>query len=441
MDYNTYAPAETDRMGGHTIEDINESYEMKVKPVLSETDDLLAVYFVLRDANDSQMGQIIRAVCNPSFPAGYAFDLANYDLIAQFDTGQKVTAFEVVPRSAVSTVIAAAFDPATSNDLHLFDEPEWGETAVSLSNKSAITALMPPLDTTGSFAGTNYNTAYTPDAIGPVIRGLVGRRIVAGAGMPTSTHGDVQIIFGVQSFSGGASIPLTAPKAQIVSTLHMLIPESSITVLAGGDFPLFTDGQARQMDEYEQGGVDPFIPLSMLPHPFSPSGDMLLLGRTGNKAQERGRDGNGGLALYRVKSQGNWSIRMCALVGFDWGSSESVTIGASAAFSTRTLSPDEDPVVIHVSRVHPDRSDKYSTIYVSPEEAASSGWTPETALTVTPVLRRNDRMSSVIWFNYKLTTRAFTDERTGPKIVTGDKYRYAINLRWSLPGSTQQPPP
>ena len=440
----------TDGMRGVTIEDSVESYEMKVISINLQTPGFFSVFFVLREDKSSEpdRAQIITVACDPDNPADAARKVSSYALVAQFDGGARVTGFDALFRGDVMSgervVVAAAADLATfpvgaavSNFMYIFREQDWGVGSVGAVNKRAVTALMPPTNSSGSFESRDYNTAYTTSTVGPIIRGLIARQIVPTAGMPTIVHAGIQVIFGVQSLGGGVSIPALAPTEQMVGNLHLIIPPVAIDVLSVGDFPLVTDGEPRQFDEYEQGGLDPFIPLRFIPHPESPStGDVLILGRSGNKVQIRGRDGNGGLALYRVKAQGNWSIRICAMVGLDWGSSESVTIGASAALSTRT-SEDEEPVIVHVSRLHPDRSDKYSTIYVTPEEAASGGWTPEISLEVTPVLRRNDRMSAVIWLDYKITTRAFTDERTGPLILTGEKYKYAVNLRWSLPGSTQ----
>lgn len=450
LDQRTAYP--TDGMRGHTIEDPRESYELKVTPTSLQTPGFLGVYFVLREhlTTEPDRCQIIRGFCDPDFPASQAPYIASYNLVAQLDSGPRITSFDAVLRGDIvsdeAVVIAAAYDIGTfpigatvSNIMYIFRQQDWGVSAFSTSNKSDVTTLMPPATTGGSFEARNYNTAYTTEPVGPVIRGLIARNVVPTSGWPTLVHEGIQVIFGVQSFAGGTVIPADAPQDQIVSNLHLIIPPEAVDVLSVGDFPLMTDGESRQIDEYEQGGLDPFIPLRFIEHPESRStGDVLIIGRSGNRSQASGREGNGGLALYRVKAQGNWSLRIVSMVGFDWGPSETPTVGASACLSTRE-SDDEPPVVVHVSRLHPDRSDKYSTIYVSGEEATSGGWTPESVLEVTPVLRRNDRVATIVWFNYKITTRAFTDERTGPKIVVGDKYKYAVNLRWSLPGSTQDP--
>ena len=444
MDHRASYPS--DGMRGHKIEDLVQSFEMKVAPVSLATPEMLGIYFVLREpdgAQGAQVGrsQLLRAVCDPDIPFLAIAEVSSYDLVMQLDLDRKVTAFDVVLRSDDEvTVVVAARETTTSNKLFLAREQDWGAAAVGFVNERNVAALMPPTNPGGSFDSHDYNTAYTIGANGPTIRGLIAREIVPGAGMPDLVHTGFQVIFGVQSYLGGSRIPANAPPDQMVGTLHVVIPPEALDSLVGGDFPLVAGGEPRQLDEYEQGGIDPFIPLRFIPHPDSTTGDVFVLGRTGNRSQAVGRDGNGGLALFRAKAQGNWSMRLCCMAGLDWGPSESVTVGASACLSTITAE-DVDPVVVHVSRMHPNRSDKFSTIYVSEEEAASGGWEPVLPLAVTPVLRRNDRMSSLVWLDYKLNTRAFTDEPTGPKIVAGDRYKYAINLRWSLPGSTQDPTP
>lgn len=444
LDHRTGYPS--DGIRGHKIEDLVQSFEMKVAPVSIATPEMLAVYFVLREpdgAQGAQVGrsQLLRAVCNPDIPSLAIAEVSSYSLVMQLDLDRKVTAFDVVLRSDdEATVVVAARETTTSNKLFIAREQNWGASAVGIVNERNVAALMPPINTGGSFDGHDYNVAYTIGANGPTIRGLIAREIVPGAGMPDLVHAGLQVIFGVQSYLGGSRIPANAPQDQMVGTLHVVIPPEAIDTLVAGDFPLVAGGEPRQLDEYEQGGIDPFIPLRFVPHPSSTTGDVFILGRTGNRAQAVGRDGNGGLALYRTKAQGNWSMRLCCMAGLDWGPSESVTVGASACLSTITAEG-IDPVVVHVSRMHPSRSDKFSTIYVSAEEAASGGWEPPSPGEVTPVLRRNDRMSALVWLDYKLNTRAFTDESTGPKIIAGSRYKYAINLRWSLPGSTQDPTP
>ena len=444
LDHRTAYPS--DGMRGHKIEDPVESFEMKVSPVsLLAEPGKLGIYFVLREPSGAQAerSQLLRAVCNPDNPA---LDIASaslsYDLVAQFDSGRRVTAFDVAVRSTsdAPVVVVAARETTVSNKLYIARKLNWGSAAVGTVNSINVAALMPPTNAGGSFEGRDYNTAYTTSGIGPTIRGLITREIVPGSGMPDLVHTGFQVIFGVQSYLGGTAIPANAPQEQMVSTLHVIIPPEAIDSLVGGDFPLVAGGEPRQLDEYEEGGIDPFIPLRFIAHPDSTTGDVFVLGRTGNRAQTVGRDGNGGLALFRTKAQGNWSMRLCCMAGLDWGPSESVTVGASACLSTITAEG-VDPVVVHVSRMHPSRGDKFSTIYVSAEEAESGGWDPPVPLEVTPVLRRNDRMSSLVWLDYKLNTRGFTDEPTGPKIIIGDRYKYAINLRWSLPGSTQDPTP
>lgn len=391
---------------------------------------------------------VMKCSFNPDFPIEASRDENAYTWVVQYPSN-RVLAWTVVARPKVSedVYIAAVTTDAPLIEFRILEQSRFG--GLGSENKADAKIVLPVANLTGSFFGYTYETAFNT-VLGPTAlpRGMVGRQISAGYGWPDDLvdAADVQIMFGLASNEGGTEISGTAPQEQIIGTCTLFIQEDAIT----GDytvipFPVYSESQAKQFDEYGVGGIDPIVPLAWLQNPHNRlgvaehPGDTLVLGRTGNRDNDvPGREGQGGLLLYKTKREGTWGARPIIDVGPTWGASENVTVGASIAFSTRAniSSPSFTPPVDNIVVCRPlfDRTDRYSTIYMSTAEASDGGWEVDAGQFAAPVLRRSDRSSALVWMGWSFGVRAWNERPTGVAIKKGSKRRAAVTLRWTLPG-------
>lgn len=446
------APSAFDRRGGVLTETLGapsvhstiESFEMRLNFGLFD-EEQGSFWTLTYSVRGDETGGISPALHtywqaidldNPVSSSKSAFTTA---LVARLTGDQELTALDTVVRDAsggtekIHVILAVSDGTANGAHIYLIQQNQFGVNALSTANKRAITDFMPDPSTSGSFFGRNYLTSFS-GAEPPRLRGIISRKLTEGMGVPSVLNNGVHLIFGLEATSGGSA----GKEDQIVSTLTVFVPPEAWDNLVVGNFPLPTNGQPRQLDEYGIGGIDPFIPLSWVQHPLGPTGDSLILGRRGARIYaDNVRDGNGGLMLYSVPREGFWGVRVCAAVGPSWGNGLNRTVGASATMSLRPGEDEEEPINIYVSRPYPDRADKFSTVYASPEEASSGGWSPEdTSKSVIPVLRRNDHIATTMWTGHMIVTNNMTHESTGAPLKVGGRYRYGIVLRWSFPGST-----
>lgn len=428
--------------------------------LIPETDSVLGGntgklnLYALFKGDDSGPGSGRRAVMrcrfDPDAPVLASQDETAYDWVVRFPTN-RVLAWTAISRPVVGqdVWVGVVSTDTPGQEFKVMEEPRYN--GVGSPNTRSADVTLPAANLTGSFFGYTYDTDFNTElgTATALVRGMTGRTLQEGFGWPSAlvSSEDVQVTFGLACNVGGAKIAATAPQEQIIGTCVLIIPEGAITGSHEvGPFPLHAELQAKQLDEYGVGGVDPFVPLvwSQNPHTkneaSSPNtGDTLMLGVSGGRDFDQpGREGQGGLILYKAKREGNWGVRAVLDAGPTWGASESVTAGASMAVSTRTelTTPDFTPPTDNVVICRPlfDRTDRYSTIYMSTAEATDGGWDVGAGELATPVLRRNDRSSSLVWMGWAFDVRAWNEKPTGITFKKGTKRRAALTLRWTLPG-------
>jgi hypothetical protein len=377
---------------------------------------------------------------DPNNPIDASKDAAAYRSVVEIPTNYRVTAWTPVRRGTANkdvTVLCVTDiqSPSLSN-MWLQEEDRYD--GVGDPNIRAMSTILP--SSIGSFFNYDYMTDFSTTGRGPTARGMVGRDLRSGDyGWPDGMENDIQVLFGLESSSGGAEIPGTAPQVQTIGTVSFIIQEDAITgAWEAGEFPIYDELESKQLDEYGVGGVDPIVPLGWVKNSHQRTGNTLLLGVSGNRdGDSPGLEGQGGLTVYGMKREGNWGIRPLWDAGPSWGSSQSASIGASIAISDRsdTISGQESPDGwVFVCRPMFDRTDRFSTIHMSGREAEDAEYDIFINDIDTPVFRRNDRNSGLVWEAWSFSTHGWSSRRTGATVKSGSKRRAVLTLRWSHPG-------
>ncbi len=427
--------------------------------LLEEYDDSVALtgnlvlYAPFNSAESASPGgrktTIWRMIFDPDAPLLGSSSGVNHEIVTVLPTSWTFRGMTAVSRkktfsgSHSEAVFVSALDAQDPPDqwLYVLETDIFGVSSWASATPYHMEAITPPADVSGSFFSYAYNTAFaTSGTVG--IRGMAGRVVETGQGWPADRLGGVDLIIGLASSARGSLISAQTPLDTIVGTVIFHIPDGKIGPTTGGTEESPADEfRSRQWDEYGAGGIPPIVPLSWVQNPYSPTGDSFLLGRIGPRDAFRpGREGNSGLCIFKVKREGNWGVRPVVMVGPDWASEVSQTVGASLVWSTppRTGEPAEGfEDLLMVTRPAVDRSDRYSTMYMDRDEAIAAGYVnaPPGAVGTHPYLRRSDRNAGVVWTGHRVETRGYTERPTGMTPKTNATHRVLMTLRWSLPGN------
>ncbi len=386
-------------------------------PMWCEQSNVTRIYLVIFDHTDLD-----------------AVGLGDWTLVAEISSDAYVSGMDIVEWEAETLtddeywVVLSVYTPGTfsAKRVYFITPSDFGAGALSTAAYAGVADLLPS-GTSGSFFGYDYAADFGDgSATTPVIQGLVARRIDPDMGWHSDFHGDVQLIFGVASALGAAAVPEPA----LIGTIVALVPRAEIDAVAR---PITMTLNGRQLDEYAFGGTDPFEPVRWLQNPIGPSGDTLILARTGTRPYcipQLG--GSSGLDVYRLRREGDWGARL--LLPVDHLSAPYGTLRTGADMALFRVTDDVPEFQLVVTRPALDAADKASIVYLSEDELEDGGWTVSSPAPVNPVLRRSDNITTVAWSDFVFSTRHFTEEVAGLRIVSDKRYQVAPILRWSIPG-------